>query len=59
MIELELEVVKNLISIVDDDESLRRTTTFLIESLGFERQGSNLRKFSEISPAARDFMSHR
>jgi FixJ family two-component response regulator len=28
-------VVKNLISVVDDDESIRRTTTFLIESFGF------------------------
>jgi FixJ family two-component response regulator len=26
---------KNLISVVDDDESVRRTTTFLIESFGF------------------------
>jgi FixJ family two-component response regulator len=31
----ELEVAKNLISVVDDDESVRRTTTFLIESFGF------------------------
>ena len=28
-------MTKNLISVVDDDESIRRTTTFLIESLGF------------------------
>jgi FixJ family two-component response regulator len=28
-------VVKNLISVVDDDESIRRTTTRLIESFGF------------------------
>jgi FixJ family two-component response regulator len=28
-------VTRNLISVVDDDESIRRTTTFLIESLGF------------------------
>jgi FixJ family two-component response regulator len=28
-------VIKNLISVVDDDESIRRTTTFLIESFGF------------------------
>jgi FixJ family two-component response regulator len=28
-------VTKNLISIVDDDESVRRTTTLLIESFGF------------------------
>ncbi len=28
-------MVKNLISVVDDDESIRRTTTFLIESFGF------------------------
>lgn len=28
-------MTKNLISIVDDDESIRRTTTFLIESFGF------------------------
>src|SRR5260370_7693915 len=26
---------KNLISVVDDDESVRRTTTLLIESFGF------------------------
>jgi FixJ family two-component response regulator len=31
----EFEVEKNLISVVDDDESIRRTTTFLIESFGF------------------------
>lgn len=28
-------MIKNLISIVDDDESIRRTTTLLIESFGF------------------------
>jgi FixJ family two-component response regulator len=28
-------VTKNLISVVDDDESIRRTTTLLIESFGF------------------------
>jgi len=28
-------VIKNLISRVDDDESIRRTTTLLIESFGF------------------------
>jgi FixJ family two-component response regulator len=28
-------VIKNLISVVDDDESVRRTTTLLIESFGF------------------------
>jgi FixJ family two-component response regulator len=28
-------VTRNLISVVDDDESIRRTTTFLIESFGF------------------------
>lgn len=28
-------MTRNLISIVDDDESVRRTTTFLIESFGF------------------------
>jgi FixJ family two-component response regulator len=28
-------VTKKLISVVDDDESIRRTTTFLIESFGF------------------------
>src|ERR1700686_1613387 len=32
---MESEVAKALISIVDDDESVRRTTTFLIESFGF------------------------
>lgn len=31
----ELGVSKSLISVVDDDESIRRTTTFLIESFGF------------------------
>ena len=28
-------MTKKLISVVDDDESIRRTTTFLIESFGF------------------------
>ena len=28
-------MTKNLITVVDDDESIRRTTTFLIESFGF------------------------
>jgi FixJ family two-component response regulator len=31
----EFEVTRSLISVVDDDESIRRTTTFLIESFGF------------------------
>jgi FixJ family two-component response regulator len=31
----ESKVTMNLISVVDDDESIRRTTTFLIESFGF------------------------
>ena len=31
----QVEVRKNLISLVDDDESIRRTTTLLIESFGF------------------------
>ncbi len=31
----EFEVTKSLISVVDDEESIRRTTTFLIESFGF------------------------
>src|SRR5580700_11249255 len=31
----ELEATKDLISVVDDDESIRRTTTLLIESFGF------------------------
>ena len=31
-------MAKTLISIVDDDESIRRTTTLLIESLGFKQQ---------------------
>ena len=31
----EFEATKNLISVVDDDESVRRTTTLLIESFGF------------------------
>ena len=30
-----LEVKKGLVAVVDDDESIRRTTTFLIESFGF------------------------
>jgi FixJ family two-component response regulator len=29
-------MTKGLISVVDDDESIRRTTTFLIESFGFQ-----------------------
>ena len=32
-------MTKNLISIVDDDESIRRTTTLLIESFGFQAAG--------------------
>jgi FixJ family two-component response regulator len=31
----EFRVTENLISVVDDDESVRRTTTLLIESFGF------------------------
>ena len=31
----QLKVAENLISLVDDDESVRRTTTLLIESFGF------------------------
>jgi FixJ family two-component response regulator len=31
----EYESIRSLISVVDDDESVRRTTTFLIESFGF------------------------
>ena len=31
----EFEATKDLISVVDDDESIRRTTTLLIESFGF------------------------
>jgi FixJ family two-component response regulator len=30
-----VEMATGLISVVDDDESIRRTTTFLIESFGF------------------------
>src|ERR1700691_6732602 len=30
-----VEMARGLISVVDDDESIRRTTTFLIESFGF------------------------
>jgi FixJ family two-component response regulator len=33
---LELKERKNLISIVDDDESVRRTTTLLVQSFGFQ-----------------------
>jgi FixJ family two-component response regulator len=29
-------MTRTLISVVDDDESIRRTTTFLIESFGFQ-----------------------
>jgi FixJ family two-component response regulator len=32
---MEVEMTRGLISVVDDDESIRRTTTFLIESFGF------------------------
>jgi FixJ family two-component response regulator len=32
----QLEVRKNLIAVVDDDESIRRTTTLLIESFGLQ-----------------------
>jgi FixJ family two-component response regulator len=32
---MEIEMTRGLISVVDDDESIRRTTTFLIESFGF------------------------
>jgi len=31
----EFEATKNLIAVIDDDESIRRTTTLLIESFGF------------------------
>ncbi len=31
----EFEATKNLVSVIDDDESIRRTTTLLIESFGF------------------------
>jgi FixJ family two-component response regulator len=31
-------VARNLISIVDDDESVRRTTTLLIKSFGFQSE---------------------
>jgi len=31
-------VTENLISVVDDDESVRRTTTLLIESFGFRAE---------------------
>jgi FixJ family two-component response regulator len=31
----EFRVTENLISVIDDDESVRRTTTLLIESFGF------------------------
>lgn len=32
-------MTKSLISVVDDDESIRRTTTFLVESFGFRAAG--------------------
>ena len=34
----EIGIAKKLISVVDDDESIRRTTTFLIESFGFRAE---------------------
>ena len=38
-------MASNLISVVDDDESVRRTTKRLIESLAIKRQLMNLVKF--------------
>jgi FixJ family two-component response regulator len=38
-VQLELRVLKNLISVVDDDASVLRTTTLLIESFGFRAAG--------------------
>src|ERR1700739_4911343 len=38
-LQLELSMSKNLISVVDDDASVLRTTTLLIESLGFRAAG--------------------
>jgi FixJ family two-component response regulator len=38
-LQLELKMLKNLISVVDDDASVLRTTTLLIESLGFRAAG--------------------
>jgi FixJ family two-component response regulator len=32
-------VARNQISIIDDDESVRKTTTFLLESFGFQARG--------------------
>jgi FixJ family two-component response regulator len=34
-LQMRSEVTKGLVAVVDDDESIRRTTTFLIESFGF------------------------
>ena len=51
---------KNLISVVDDDESIRRTTTLLIESFGFQAAGfESAEIFLKSGPAARDILSHR
>ena len=47
-----LKVTKSLISVVDDDESIRRTTTFLIESFGFRaaafESAENLLKSAQL-----------
>ena len=37
-------MAKNLVSIIDDDESVRRTTTRLIESFGFRAAAFQLPK---------------
>ena len=52
-------MTRGLISIVDDDESIRRTTTFLIESFGFRAAAFNMPKIPEVRPTARYIMSHR
>jgi FixJ family two-component response regulator len=39
-------VARNLVSVVDDDESIRRTTTLLIESFGFRAAALNLPRVS-------------
>ena len=53
-------MTENLISVVDDDESIRRTTTLLIESFGFRAAAfESAETFLNVRPFARYLMSHR
>ena len=53
-------MTKNLISVVDDDESVRRTTTLLIESFGFRAAAfGSAETFLNSGHLQRYFMSHR